>query len=807
MTDAMHLEVHAFYKTDLKLRRCLLVGKPSGKAQEDCYSLKIMLCRKFLALRESYKQKFAVTLRGRKGLVNKKNITRLIVVLLLLMSVALTGCAAYKVVSEESKTEEIARGVTLTEKRIQTDSGWVDIFILEADLSVEGVKVDAIYSSEGLGKTQTMSKMTKDSGAIAAVNADFFLISSTGAPFGGQMSDGRLIKTPAPGLTGWTHFAIDIENIADLITPVFLTNVIFEDGTRKNIEAFNCEVDFSWTRTVVYDANFYKTTPGANSIMIKNAWDYTEVVVDGENKIVDVRTKQPAVPIPEGGFVIAGSNQDAEFLRSVAKVGETVKFNVYADPSLDNLQSMIGGQPLLVDRGYVVPIQPSDISGINPRTALGISKDGKKIWLVVVDGRSSRSRGFTLDELAYFFQKELGAYKALNLDGGGSSAMVVRKPGTEQYTVVNRPSDGSERRVPNGIGIFIDVEDSSAYNAIVQMEKDGKFQSFAGETFNIPLMSDMQRVNAIVYAADGSLIDNAKVVWEVEPEIAKVEYGFIRPIEPGVAILSVKVAGTDLVATQQIRILDEIQKLEIEPGEISTSAGDSVELKVKATDINGHVGYFNPTEVTLEVRGDVGEIRGNKFVATKDGTGVIVARKGGLVAGIPVAIGSQTILLSDFEDPSQWTVSVYPAVVWANLEFVDEKARSGNLSAKLSYDFTTTTATRAAYLNFNKELPGRPLSLGVWIYGDGNGHWFRAEVKDATGANKVLDLALNVDWVGWKYVSTEIPQDLMFPIKLNRIYLVEAKPELQDTGAIYVDDLEIILPQEIPAELWEGILE
>jgi hypothetical protein len=36
---------------------------------------------------------------------------------------------------------------------------------------------------------------------------------------------------------------------------------------------------------------------------------------------------------------------------------------------------------------------------------------------------------------------------------------------------------------------------------------------------------------------------------------------------------------------------------------------------------------------------------------------------------------------------------------------------------------------------------------------------------------------------------------------------VEAKPELQDTGAIYVDDLEIILPQEIPAELWEGILE
>ncbi|MDD2431940.1 MAG: copper amine oxidase, partial [Firmicutes bacterium] len=112
--------------------------------------------------------------------------------------------------------------------------------------------------------------------------------------------------------------------------------------------------------------------------------------------------------------------------------------------------------------------------------------------------------------------------------------------------------------------------------------------------------------------------------------------------------------------------------------------------------------------------------------------------------------------------------------------------------------------TRAAYLNYNKELPGKPLALGVWVYGDGNGHWFRAELKDATGMNKILDLVLNVDWIGWRYISTDIPQDMAFPVRLNRIYLVEAKPEIQDSGVIYVDDLEVVLPQEIPEGLLEG---
>jgi exopolysaccharide biosynthesis protein len=87
----------------------------------------------------------------------------------------------------------------------------------------------------------------------------------------------------------------------------------------------------------------------------------------------------------------------------------------------------------------------------HPRTAVGIDADGRKLLILVVDGRSAVSRGYTMVELADIMTA-LGAENALNLDGGGSSAMYTRA-GTGAMAVVNEPSDGSERNVPNGFGV------------------------------------------------------------------------------------------------------------------------------------------------------------------------------------------------------------------------------------------------------------------------------------------------------------------------------------------------------------------
>lgn len=113
------------------------------------------------------------------------------------------------------------------------------------------------------------------------------------------------------------------------------------------------------------------------------------------------------------------------------------------------MDQAVGGRPLLVDEGVAGTSfsDPSHCADLHPRTAVGLSRDRQTLWLVVVDGRSSASEGMSCPDLAALMH-ELGAWTALNLDGGGSSAMWVSGLG-----VVNDPSDGSERVVSNHLAV------------------------------------------------------------------------------------------------------------------------------------------------------------------------------------------------------------------------------------------------------------------------------------------------------------------------------------------------------------------
>ena len=95
-----------------------------------------------------------------------------------------------------------------------------------------------------------------------------------------------------------------------------------------------------------------------------------------------------------------------------------------------------------------VTVEPCDsyLCLRHPRTAVGIMADGR-VLLVVVDGRSLRSGGASIVGLANLM-RSLGAVDALNLDGGGSSTMVVNG------RVVNSPSDGHERAVTSALVVL-----------------------------------------------------------------------------------------------------------------------------------------------------------------------------------------------------------------------------------------------------------------------------------------------------------------------------------------------------------------
>lgn len=118
----------------------------------------------------------------------------------------------------------------------------------------------------------------------------------------------------------------------------------------------------------------------------------------------------------------------------------------------------VGGRPRLVRDSTIVPDvdagQPNFSTSRHPRTAVGIGDQGKRLFLVVVDGRQAAySDGMTLRELASLMLS-IGARDALNLDGGGSTTMVVENAKTRKLEIVNRPSDpGGERAVGDALAI------------------------------------------------------------------------------------------------------------------------------------------------------------------------------------------------------------------------------------------------------------------------------------------------------------------------------------------------------------------
>jgi len=123
-------------------------------------------------------------------------------------------------------------------------------------------------------------------------------------------------------------------------------------------------------------------------------------------------------------------------------------------PAEDWMQTAISGWPMLIVDCQ--PLSAADLPGSDaftrsphPRSAVGLSRDRKALYLVVADGRRTGVPGLTLAELGKFMANRLSACSAMNFDGGGSTAMWVSD------RIVNRPADGVERPVADHLAVVL----------------------------------------------------------------------------------------------------------------------------------------------------------------------------------------------------------------------------------------------------------------------------------------------------------------------------------------------------------------
>jgi hypothetical protein len=129
------------------------------------------------------------------------------------------------------------------------------------------------------------------------------------------------------------------------------------------------------------------------------------------------------------------------------------------DQPIGTVYNAISGLPLIVDNGHISDqIKPDEYyAGVHPRSAVGLDRERKTLLLFIVDGRQPNySEGVTLPELAQI-AIGYGADEAFNLDGGGSSTLVVEDQ-SGQPRVLNSPIHasvpGMERPVGNQLGVW-----------------------------------------------------------------------------------------------------------------------------------------------------------------------------------------------------------------------------------------------------------------------------------------------------------------------------------------------------------------
>lgn len=693
----------------------------------------------------------------------------------------------YTEVSRAAYKEPIAEGVETEYLNIQTEDGLLNIYMMKVDLTNPYVRVDSLAgSNDQITSAKAVSKLAREAGAIGAINGDFFQMGEN-APIGITVKSGSLVTSPVMrndmygfGLTKDNKPVFTVFNFQGWVkSPAGTTFQL--SGINKPTYLADKGVRSDQDKLHMYTPKWGSKSRGP----VSGLTGMVEMVVEN-NLVKEIRVDKPAVTIPANGYVLAGHGYAGQYLTGNFKAGNPVEVTYKVSPETDNLMAAIGGQALLVHEGKRHWFT-QNITGKRARTALGASQDGKTLYFVVVQGENG-SRGMTQEELADFMVS-VGAWTAVNLDGGGSSTMVARKLGDTTLSVLNTPVYNSERAVPVGLGIFSNAPQGSLAGIKIsgpQLLLVGTKKAYTAKGYDIHYNP---------YA-----LSQADLNWSISPNRGYFDGNVFNAVYSGYAVIKATSGNVEKEYPVTVLGSSDIAKLEVTPPAIAVNPGESVDITVKVTTKQGQVFTLNPNEYDVQVNGEIGSVTGGKFTAANaPAVGELQVKIDSTVANVKVSLGSKEKPLYDFETPRNLKFRGYPmgqTLGGFRLTNVNEPTYRGNGSARLEYDFTKTTKTRAGYGNFEDGLtiPGEPMGLGLWVFGNDNGHWLRARIVDAGGTEKLVDFAKSVDWSGWKHVKANFPADLKYPVKVTDIYLVETEGGNQDKGVLYFDELTLICP-------------
>lgn len=483
--------------------------------------------------------------------------------------------------------------------------------------------------------------------AVGGVNADFFVLDS-GIPIGLVVEEGKLISSDA-----W-QYAIGFRADGSAIIGQPTANMAITGASGRVVVSY-----FNKTRTqagaYLLDHNYNTNTRFSRegvSIVLERL-DDTPVKIGGTVRMRVVQTIRGSDPLTltPGQMILTKSNDASVPTWVDFPVGEEVTLSVYSgDPAWNDVQYAVGGK-LLMSGGSITTDGIDSASRATARSAAGLKPDGTLI-LYENDGlQSGYSAGLTAYQLGQEM-KDLGCQTALCLDGGGSSTMAIRQPGTTAPTLVSSPSDGSARAVANCIFLLSSAAADGVTTSLA-LQPTYRYVLPGGSTTFTVTGADAAYAPApvpdgVTFSAEGGTVEGQT---------------FTAGSTPGTAVVTGTGGGAS--ESMQICITDAPESVSLQSGGaditgLSLKAGQTVDLDALAFRLGVRLGAQDEL-FTWTVTPSLGTVSASGvFTASKSlGIGTLTCAYGSVGKTIPILItpgsASEETSPSEVTQPSEET--------------------------------------------------------------------------------------------------------------------------------------------------------
>ena len=286
---------------------------------------------------------------------------------------------------------------------------------------------------------------------VGAMNGDFFMTAPSnevGLPLSGQVRNDELVLSSH----NRACLVLDDDNRPYIDRLTFSGTVACGDHSfalnlvnrmRYGYENIAANQSFLFTRS--YGPKTYDGSNSGKMVLLRPAeGEFRWNAIGVEHCVIeDIFDAQGSRTIPDGKAILwlkgTYANQ-TEWMNVGDQMDISFRQTLNNGPQDVKIQQLIGGSDhIIMQNGQFM----DDWAERHPSTAIGFNADSTRLYFVVVDGRHMSSIGVKLSEMKGIFEA-LGAVNAVNLDGGGSSCILVNDE------VLNHPSDGPVRAVGNG---------------------------------------------------------------------------------------------------------------------------------------------------------------------------------------------------------------------------------------------------------------------------------------------------------------------------------------------------------------------